>query len=228
MVKTPDIEPVEAAPADRLRALLSRLYGRTEAERERWARLLHDDISQQVMALKFGLAALVQSGHPQAAELLAITGPLAESVRDLAAELRPGVPGSLGLPDAIRWQAARTRKALGIPVQCELSEVRTEINVATVAFRILQESLANVEKHARAAKVVIRLEAQPESFLLQVIDDGRGFRPNHVPAHCLGIVDMRERAGAAGGTLAIESRPGRGTRVTATLPLPGSGHGAKP
>jgi len=187
------------------------------------ARVVHDDLSQHVMALKIGLSGIGR-GDTQAkvAEMQTVADELIHTVRQLATELRPAVLDALGLAEAIRWQARESRKTLGIPVQCELAEVPADAEVATVAFRFLQEGLSNIDRHAQASQVTIRLEPRGDSFVLELSDDGRGFQPEEPGADCLGLLDMQERLASAGGALTVDSRLGGGTRLTATLPLKGT------
>jgi len=175
------------------------------------------------MALKIGLSGIGR-GDTQAkvAEMQTVADELIHTVRQLATELRPAVLDALGLAEAIRWQASESRKTLGIPVQCELAEVPADAEVATVAFRFLQEGLSNIDRHAQASQVTIRLEPRGDSFVLELSDDGRGFQPEEPGADCLGLLDMQERLASAGGALTVDSRLGGGTRLTATLPLKGT------
>lgn len=187
------------------------------------ARVVHDDVSQHVMALKIGLSGLERGvTHAKVAEMQTVADELIQNVRQLATELRPAILDALGLAEAIRWQAAEFRKTLGIAIECELADVPVGGELATVAFRMLQEGLSNINRHAQASQVTIRLERREDRFLLDLSDNGCGFQVDEIAANCLGILDMLERVASAGGTFTVDSSPGRGTRLTACLPLEGT------
>ncbi len=175
------------------------------------------------MALKIGLSGIGR-GDTQAkvAEMQTVADELIQSVRQLAAELRPAVLDALGLAEALRWQARESRKTLGIPIQCELAEITVDPEVATVAFRFMQEALSNVGRHAQASEARMQLKPRGDAFDLELSDNGRGFQPEEAGADCLGLLDMQERLASVGGELTIDSRPGGGTRLTATLPMKGA------
>lgn len=214
---------VEMVGVLQLRALLSRHHRFAELERSRLARVVHDDVSQHVMALKIGLAALERRfSQAKVTEMQTVADELIQNVRQLATDLRPAVLDSLGLASAIRWQAGNSQKILGIPIRCELADVPVDADTSTVAFWLLQEGLSNIARHAQASQVTIRLEQRGDQAVLELSDDGRGFETDNPASDCLGMLDMQERIAAAGGTLTIDSRPGKGTRLTALLPTKGT------
>jgi signal transduction histidine kinase len=145
------------------------------------------------------------------------------SVRRIATELRPSVLDQLGLPAALEWQGQEFGSRTGIDVTMEICAGRQPIpdDLASSAFRVLQESLTNVARHAKARRVSIRLNQFPGWLTLQVADDGVGIPPERLQGtSSLGLVGMRERALAGGGALNISGEPGGGTTVLLRFPLP--------
>ncbi|MGH7485907.1 MAG: sensor histidine kinase, partial [bacterium] len=145
------------------------------------------------------------------------------AVQRLSSELRPSVLDDLGLSAAIEAEALRFENRSGI--ECELSlpkhaELRVGGPAATAVYRIVQEALTNVARHANASRVEVRLRERPEELLLEVRDDGRGISEAEVSDPLsLGLIGIRERAGMAGGTVHFEGVAGRGTIVSVRIPL---------
>jgi len=144
-----------------------------------------------------------------------------EDVRGMAIRLRPGVLDDLGLIDALEWYTSDFEQRTKITCIFEHSEVpRLKGSVATAAYRIAQEALTNVARHARASNVDVSLSVRNNVLLVTVADSGRGFDPGTLSeAEGLGLAGMRERAGLAGGTLTIVSEQGKGTRVSLEIPI---------
>ncbi len=225
-----------AASRAELRALASRLDVVREEEQARIATDLHDDMGQILTGIKMGLQLIerrVGELSPPAPELLERAVDAVElvdramaSVRRIAAALRPGTLDRLGLPAALQHEArafqARTGLACDLTLSGELSALRPE--QATALFRIAQEALTNAARHARAARVALRLTAEGARVRLEVEDDGLGLAgARHAGGETLGLLGMRERALRLGGTLALgPGSGGRGTRVTATMPVGGA------
>jgi signal transduction histidine kinase len=221
-----------------LQALGARVNAAVEAERNNLARELHDRVGQSLTAvdLKLTLLGLRLEGElrVQADQALALNGATSAMVRSLLAELRPPVLDELGLFAAVRWQGERFEALWGIPVCCSergLLRVRAPSSESAVAIvRIVQEALHNVAKHAGATLVQIDFEATSTHELRIVLsDNGRGFEPTAGggvacffaadPNLHLGLLGMSERAHALGGSLNVESAPGRGTRVVLKVPV---------
>jgi signal transduction histidine kinase len=144
------------------------------------------------------------------------------STRRIITELRPSVLDQLGLADAIEWQAhdfaARTGLALDLAIECNCEQPPEA--VASAVFRMLQEALTNVAKHANAAQVRVALRVEPNRLFLDVSDDGRGITRDELRgAHSLGLLGLRERALALGGTVSIAPNPRGGTTVALHIPL---------
>jgi len=214
---------------DQLRRLSGSVITSQEQERAALARELHDELGQVLTALRMDAVWLferVKAADDRAGEralgMCDLIDHAIDEVRGLATRLRPGVLDDFGLTDALDWYtrefAKRTRLAcyfehFGVPA--------LEGVVATAAYRIAQEALTNVARHARATQVRVTLQAAAGRLTLTVADNGRGFTPAAlVETDCLGLAGMRERAALVGGTLDLTSQPGRGTRVEFTLPLP--------
>lgn len=213
---------------ERLRALAARLQRVREEERTRVAREIHDELGQALTALKIELSALVQalparwkrpSEKPES--ILKLIDETIQSVRKIASELRPGILDDLGLVAAVEWAAREFQARSG--VRCRLVLPRRDIVIdperATALFRICQETLTNVARHARATQVTVRLARLNGSLLLKVRDNGAGATEAQLAAGgSLGILGMRERALLLGGEFSVRGIPGRGTTVTVRVP----------
>lgn len=215
--------------------LLEQIITAQEDERKRLARELHDETSQSLTSLLVGLKTLEEGEDRPAvrralADLRAESGATLEAVHLLALQLRPSVLDDLGLVPAVERLAAEFQRAHGVPVALETNlrtRPRLPAAVETTLYRIAQEALTNVARHAAAQNVSMVLEAQRGAAILIVEDDGRGFDAARLAAdrdeRCLGLFGMRERATLLGGSLTLESSPGGGTTVFAEVPLP-DGH----
>lgn len=217
-----------------LRALSAHLQTVREEERTRIAREIHDDLGQTLTALMMDLAWLEDKvARPRDANahnllldkvgaMSKLVGMTMDSVRTIAAELRPGVLDELGLKAAIEWQCTDFHKRTGIKchLTTDLEESTLDRAGATAVFRILQESLTNVVRHAHATAVRLTLDERDGELILQVEDDGKGIADAETKGvRSLGILGMRERAGAVGGTFDIGSPDGQGTRLIVRVPV---------
>ena len=211
-----------------LRALATRLQAAREEERTIVAREIHDELGQALTGLRLDLAWLRQRLESRNAEAAArltsaierIDGTL-DSVRRIATELRPSVLDNLGLVAAIEWQVIEFERRSGIVVRFESlgDDGLGDDAQATTVFRILQESLTNVARHANARAVDVRYAADETTLSLRVADDGRGITAAELAdSSSLGLLGMRERASAGGGHLRIEPGSGAGTVLTLELP----------
>jgi two-component system sensor histidine kinase UhpB len=214
---------------EQLRALTARLAEVQEAERQALAQELHDQVGRNLTALGLDLNIIwsqlaetsLGTGLIQARldDSLALVEQITESIRDIMADLRPPVLDDFGLVAALRWYGRRfaSRAGFNIAVQGEEPAPRLSSPVENVLFRIAQEALTNVAKHAQASQVTLRVEADKEIIRLIIADDGVGFEPaasSKVPGRPgWGRLIMRERANVLGGRCWIESAPGQGTRV---------------
>jgi signal transduction histidine kinase len=198
-----------------------------EQERQRIARELHDQMGQHIVALSLGLARLADITHhvpdalPLIEQLRLVTDLLGRDVHMLALELRPSALDHLGLGVALSSYAEEVsaRSGLDIDVHCDtIGAFDLSGAVQTGLYRIAQEALTNVVKHARARRVSVILERRDGDVQLIVEDDGVGFRELNRDADKLGLAGMQERAALLSGTVTIESSPGHGTTVYARFP----------
>jgi signal transduction histidine kinase len=213
-----------------LRALATRLAEAQETERKKIARELHDQIGQNLTVLSVSLnlvrlqfsEALGDSGRTRLEEALKLVEQTTRDIRDVMADLRPSVLDDYGLMAALRWYGPQFAKQTGVAVIVTGEELapRLPALAETALFRIIQETLTNVARHAQATQVLLTLQAEGEVARLVIADDGQGFvseapRP---PGHGWGLINMRERAQAVGGRLQVESLPGEGTHVIVEVP----------
>ncbi len=215
---------------DQLHALSARLHSIREEEQTRLAREVHDELGQSLTGLQLGLTWLGGKLDPQqhrlqekVKALLALVGTTIESVRRISATLRPAMLDDLGLIAAMEWQMRTFEGSTGIP--CTVSSNIEKINLdqmrAMAVFRILQESLTNVARHAGATKVRVAFMQMERLLVLVIQDDGKGIAENVVSdRRSLGLISMRERAYACGGTITVSRPLGGGTVVTVRIPLP--------
>jgi signal transduction histidine kinase len=195
-----------------LSRLSARLLSAQEEERRRIARRLHDELGQALAAARWALAA----GDTQEAERLLVQA--VEGTRSLARELRPSLLDELGLGAALRHLTDKFA-ATGVQVEADFPEGRLPEAVEMAVFRTVQEALENVRRHAHACRVKVHLEKREKILQGEVTDDGVGFLPSQV-TEGLGLSGMREWIALLGGRLAVESAPGKGTRVWFSVPLP--------
>lgn len=210
-----------------LRGLAARSEMVREEERKRIARDMHDELGQYLTALRMGVSVLrMQSGgnapaiQEQARSLSALVDKTIQVTRDIAASLRPA-PLDLGVVSALEWLAEEFSRHTHIP--CKLDTAEDEIDLddthSTAIFRIVQESLTNVARHAEASRVDIRLKRHGDDYLLEVSDNGKGFDPSVPKEKSFGLVGMRERAAMLGAEVAISSTPNHGTTVGVRIPV---------
>jgi signal transduction histidine kinase len=211
----------------RYRSLARHQVGVREEERSRIARDVHDELGQKLTALQLEVSMLSARYHDDPPELsrklhalLALIDATMDSVRTIAADLRPPVL-DLGLVPAIEWQVQEFRRRTGIA--CELAvgddDIELDEERATAVFRMLQEALTNVARHARATQVEIALALQQDMLQLTVEDNGVGMPANRPRGRkSFGLLGLRERALMVGGEVNIDSHPGR-TVVRITLPV---------
>lgn len=220
----------EAAEVDR-RELLRRLGTAQEDERRRIARNLHDQMGQLLIALGLGLKALenatpdLSPARPHLAQLRELTDQIGREFHQLALDLRPTALDDLGLQTALANYAAAWAERSGVEVDFESAgpdTARLPEVAETALYRVVQEALTNVLRHAGARRVSLVLQWSPGQAVVVVEDDGVGFDAELTtgPVGRLGLLGMRERVALVGGTLTIESSPGRGTTIIACVPLP--------
>jgi PAS domain S-box-containing protein len=215
------------ASSEQSRNLAARLLSVREEERTGIAREIHDELGQSLTAMKIDLAWLASRLPRRNAPLLGrirstleLADRIIQSVRRISTELRPGIL-DLGLAAAVEWQAQEFQARTGI--QCKLRLLAQEVvapDASTALFRILQETLTNVARHAGAMRAEVVLQNKRGRLVLRIRDNGRGFdQAGTSLSGSLGLLGMRERAAMLGGGVSISSAPGKGTTVTAWIPL---------
>lgn len=222
---------------DQLRALASRLQAVREEERTSISREIHDELGQACTAIKMDLALIGRRLTKKQSQLrtkvesaMQLVDSTIATLRRMASELRPRTLDDLGLLAALESQAHEFESRTGIRCIVALPKepITLDADRSTAVFRIFQESLTNVARHAHAARVEAHLEKDDDRLIFQVSDNGIGFDPAEVKARkSLGLVGMQERALMFNGDLKIEGAPGAGTTMTLTIPLPATGQGGK-
>ena len=215
---------------EQLQSLSRRVLEAQETERRRVAHELHDELGQYLTAIKINLqtAAVSKPGVAEArnADNVRIVEDAIQQVRRLASALRPAVLDDLGLVPALKWMAevnaARGQIAIGCHIQ--IADVRLLAEIETAYFRVAQEALTNILRHARCTQVDIRLFVRVDSLVMTIHDDGRGFDVEASLQRArsggsLGVIGMYERASLIGGSLKLESSPSAGSTLTLECPL---------
>jgi signal transduction histidine kinase len=218
---------------EQLRALNTYLQQVREEERTRIAREVHDELGQALTGLKLDLiwlaGKLPKHARPLLRKIKAMSGQIDSTVqiiRRVATELRPGILDNLGLIAAIEWQATEFQDRTGIicDLKIEVEETMLDPELTTACFRIFQETLTNIIRHAKATRVDVNLShdrvGDDDTLVLTVRDNGRGIAEKEiVNAMSIGLIGMRERAAQVGGDVLFFGLPGQGTTVTMRLPL---------
>jgi signal transduction histidine kinase len=207
-----------------LRDLSARLVTAQEDERRELARELHDEIGQSLSAIvmesgNLEAADLPVEVHSRASSITRIAQHSLSAVRDLALLLRPSMLDDFGLVPALNWQARETTRRTGLKIRVNADEASDNLpdEYRTCIYRIVQEALNNAARHAKAKSVDILVKMSERNVSFSIADDGRGFDPKTIRG--LGFLGMEERINRLGGTLRIESKPDRGTTISAELPL---------
>ncbi len=213
---------------DNLRALAAHLQSVREEEWARIAREIHDQLGQALTGLKMDLMWIAnrlpgdqKALSEKAQSMVRLIDDTVVSVREIASRLRPEALDQLGLPAAIGWQAGDFQRRSGI--RCNVSLAQTALALdrdrSTAAFRIFQELLTNIARHASATRVDVSVQPEKDAFVLTVEDNGKGIDDAAVhSAKSLGLMGIRERVLPFGGAVEITGEPGRGTKVKVTIP----------
>lgn len=209
-----------------LSELASHLQQVREDERGHLARELHDELGALLTAAKLDVARLKSKIDIQVPEIAERLRHLTETLnsgialkRRIIEDLRPSSLSNLGLTAAIEILAREYGERAGIEVETSLEPVQLPDTTQLTVYRLVQESLTNIGKYAKAQKVLVSVHSHPKHVAVQVRDDGQGFDPASVSPSSHGLAGMRHRVEAAGGRLTITSRPGNGALVSAILPL---------
>jgi len=219
----------ERAARRRLRDLAGYLEDARERERTYIAREIHDEFGQALTALKMDLAWLAKRLPGDEDHLLAKVSSMSDlvdssiqMVRRIATDLRPGVLDHLGLVASIEWQAQEFAKRAGFDCQLHLTdrEFTLDEDLLTAVFRIFQETLTNVARHAEATEVRVELRGEGDELVLIVEDNGKGMTESQITrSKSLGLIGMQERARSWGGRVMFQATPGKGTTVTLRVPM---------
>jgi PAS domain S-box-containing protein len=222
---------------DQLRALAARLQSVREEERTSIAREIHDELGQACTAIKMDLALIGRRLtknqtrlHAKVDSAVELVNSMIVTLRRISSELRPRTLDDLGLPAALESQAQEFERRTGIHCSVALPQetLALDMDTSIAIFRIYQESLTNVARHANATQVEARLNVENDRLIFQVFDNGRGFDLQEAKARkSLGLLGMQERALLLHGDLKIEGVPGAGTTMTLTIPLSRSVMGGK-
>ena len=216
-----------AGSTQELRRLSQRILEAQEDERQRVARELHDQSAQSLTLMLVRLRLLERSADAEQArqevkELRRLTAQALEEIRRIALELRPKILEDLGLGEALAWRVDELNAAGGVRASLQVVGLdrRLSKDRELVLYRVAQEALTNVARHAEARTARLVLEQAAGTVALSIEDDGVGFEVEAVLAHPagLGLSGIRERLALVGGTLRINSAPGQGTHLTATVP----------
>ena len=216
---------------DSIRTLTDHLQKIREEERTHIAREIHDELGQQLTVLKMDIAWLNKKIEPRdiklkekVQELLSMIDTTVKTVRRIASELRPSLLDDLGLIPAMEWHLEDFEKRSGIKTGFNKSQAAEHLSdeIKIGLFRIFQESLTNVARHAGAHEVNVSLEQNDKKVILTVTDDGIGFNQENATKKTLGILGMKERTLMLGGEYTITGTKGKGTRVLVSLPLGGN------
>lgn len=217
---------------DELQRLTSRLNEVEETERRRLARELHDQVGQSMALLNFNLNIVkgkisergIEGLEKQLEESITMVNEISQGIRDVMDDLRLSVMDDYGLAAALFWFADRYRERTGIQITVKGNELQPRLSTPkeNALFRITQEALANVTRHAQASQVMIRLKEQQEVVILEISDDGAGFTlagsVSPEERRGWGLVNMRERAESVGGEFSLETEPGRGSTIIVRIP----------
>jgi len=215
----------------KLQVLSRRLVEAQEAERRNIARELHDQIGQSLTVIQLNLQTILLAPGTKALparlkDSLAVVDRVQKQVHDIALNLRPMILDDLGLEPALRWFTKRQAALAGLQARFHADPLKQRLNmvVETECFRVAQEALTNVVRHAKAKNINVELRKEARQLHLRVFDDGLGFdvvavREEALRGASLGLLGMEERAALAGGGLEFKSVPGKGTEVHAWFPL---------
>lgn len=218
-----------------LQQLSNQILQAQEDERGRIARELHDGIGQILTGLKLNLESIYRAipesdllHRVHLNDAINLSARAIEDLRNISLDLRPSMLDDLGLAPALAWLCSEVAERHHLDVQCEIGteDLRIANEIETAIYRIVQEGLGNIVKHAAATTVNVKLLRVEGRLHLTIVDNGKGFDPNELPTwqaqrQCSGILNMKERSGILGGQFSLSSTPGQGTTLTITIPIAG-------
>jgi signal transduction histidine kinase len=227
------VEAALRATSEQLRALSASLQSAREEEGARIARELHDELGGALTILRWNLAEVdkilrggnqvnIDALREKISTMTSLLDATTDTVRRISSELRPSILDDLGLVSAIEWQAQLAEAHTGIIYQVDSFVDKADLGPeqAIAIFRVFQEALTNILRHAQATRVNITIEENQGEFVLHVEDNGRGITEQQATAsQSLGLIGMRERAQLAGGKIEITGVSGKGTVLTMRVPL---------
>jgi two-component system sensor histidine kinase UhpB len=237
-----EVEERLKTSSEQLRALSASLQSTREKEATRIARQIHDELGGPLAGLRWELEAIDKLIHhpPSAEQLRVMQGKVASmvdltdatigAVRSIASELRPSILDDLGLSEAIEWQSQQFQARTGLECRCDCSlpSIPLGDQQSTAVFRIFQEALTNILRHAQATRVIVAMKVEDGMFVLTVADNGRGITPEEqLRRESLGLLGMQERAHLVGGQVDISGQPGVGTSLRIRVPLAAAEPGTK-
>jgi len=210
---------------EQLRDFAARLDAVREEERTRVAREIHDELGQALTALKLDLAWVQQKtaagkARTKIKQMIAHVDNTIACVRRISSALRPAILDDLGLIPAIEWQIAEFRKRTGIRtmLNSKADGLALQSEAAAAVFRVVQEALTNIMRHAKATRVRVDVTTSRTALKISIEDNGVGMTLTNVGQKSLGIIGMKERIGRLGGQFNIVSEPGQGTRLDIIIP----------
>jgi PAS domain S-box-containing protein len=219
---------------ENLRQLSLQIMTAQETERGRISRELHDGVGQQLTAMKYILEGIRNAARGKDEEKLLnrineareLATQIISDLRGISLDLRPTMLDDLGLKPTLEWFTRQyaERYEIGVVLECEVEEAEIPSHVATATYRIIQEAMGNVAKHAKAKRVVIDVRSDTEALRVQITDDGVGFDMALLPQAqktrgCSGMLNMKERVHFLGGDFRLETAPGKGTKLTLAIPV---------
>jgi signal transduction histidine kinase len=214
---------------EQLRKLSYQIQTVREEEKSRISREVHDGLGQSLTSLKIDLVHLGKNStkesiylREQIQSMVEVVDDTIKSVQRIATELRPPILDAFGICDAIAWQAGEYTNKLGIrfDLNCLQKQVRLEKNLQTTLFRIFQETLTNIARHANASRVKVGLSKDSDMLTMKIIDNGKGIKNEEIESNdSLGLLGIRERVHSWNGEVHFLGRPGKGTTITVKIPL---------
>jgi signal transduction histidine kinase len=210
---------------EQLREFAARLEAVREEERARLARELHDELGQSLTALKLELSWLhrksTDGNRMKMKTMIVQVDETIDKVRQISSQLRPPILDDLGLIPAMDWHVRDFRKRTGIQTEIvsNVDELNLSAEASAAVYRVLQEALTNVIRHAKASRVCVTVDLAGRSLRITIEDNGQGMTPTQgADLKSLGIVGMKERISRIGGAFQIFSEPGKGTRLDILVP----------
>jgi len=219
---------------ERLRELTRRLVTAQEEERKRIAQELHDELGQALTAISLDLGSIekaLSSGTPSGikehiTDARSLADEVDERISEIALDLRPSLLDDLGLLPTLQWYLNRYSQRLGIEVSLDVQDLEDRLpeEVETTLYRVIQEALTNIAKHAKANTVRLNLERSKDAIGVTIRDDGRGFdvkesQESLTTLEGVGLIGIRDRVSTLGGRAEIHSKPGQGTSIEIEIPL---------